>query len=253
MAQDAFRRGGCGKYCPNRRTAPGQCTAPAAPMPPLQLWAWPARLGSRITGSPASSRARAPNLPACPLRGEAPLSARPDARSCRAPMPAAVPISPSARAMRAPGGESQQAGHAIGIDADVPPCLFNAVGRPAAARSLGQGTGARLKYSARPSRARTALTQLGSKNSSKLPIGATAVAMSIPPGSNAAATRAMTSGGINGSSPCWLTTTSSAANPRSRTTSAIRSVPTRVRSRSSHSRRQTARPPVECVHRRSLC
>jgi len=102
----------------------------------------------------------------------------------------------------------------------------NIVGRPSATLSLGHGTGARLKYKARPSSARSALTQLVSKNSSRLAIGATAVAMSVVGRAcSAAATSAITAGGIMGSSPCKFTMTSSSLNLRARATSAIRSVP----------------------------
>ena len=103
---------------------------------------------------------------------------------------------------------------------------WNDAGRCAAMLSRGQGTGARLKYKARPSRARSALTQLGSRNSRNDWIGAAAVLISLPAVSrNPCATRATTSAGIIGSSPCRLTTISSAANPLARTVSATRSVP----------------------------
>ena len=57
---------------------------------------------------------------------------------------------------------------------------WNDAGRSAAMLSRGQGTGARLKYRARPSRARSALTQLGSRNSRNDWMGATAVLISLP-------------------------------------------------------------------------
>src|SRR6202022_2046304 len=53
------------------------------------------------------------------------------------------------------------------------------VGWPAATLSRGQGTAARLKHSACPSRERSAFTQLASRNSAKDWMGGGAVAMSI--------------------------------------------------------------------------
>src|SRR5580693_3581648 len=100
------------------------------------------------------------------------------------------------------------------------------VGRPSTTLSRGHGTGARLKYSAPPSGARSAFTQLVSRNSSWDEIGATAVAISTCGRAlNASAISPIIAAGIMGSSPCRFTTISSAAKARARATSAIRSVP----------------------------
>ncbi len=85
------------------------------------------------------------------------------------------------------------------------------VSRSAANASRAHGSGARLKYSARPLAARTSFTTFGSNNSSAWTIGVARVAIGASSPASACATARMPAAGANGSSPCRFTTMLSSA------------------------------------------